>query len=70
MNEEVLKLYKENINLFSFDKKSWTPQQIRICYEIYNKLTGQNKSDSGCPSCRRTVINAVKLNYKKIKELI
>jgi hypothetical protein len=45
-----------NINLFQPVKKTWQPQELAIAYKIYNGYTGTTLRDTGCGSCRRSVI--------------
>ena len=54
----------ENINLFDGSKRSWSPEQVAMCYRIYNGHSGDSKRDTGCGSCRKHVI----ANCRKIAQ--
>jgi|DEB0MinimDraft_10_1074344.scaffolds.fasta_scaffold12398_5 hypothetical protein len=49
---------------YSGIKRSWSPADLREAYELHNRLTGQNKSDSGCNACRRAVIQTLQHQYQ------
>jgi len=46
-------------------KRSWSPSDLREAYDLHNRLTGQNKQDQGCPSCRRAVIQTLQQKYQE-----
>lgn len=50
-------------------KRSWSPQDLKEAYDLHNRLTGQNKRDQGCGSCRRAVIQALQQKYQEIIRL-
>lgn len=54
-----------NPNRYDGRNRSWTPADLAQAYELYNKLFGTTKKDQGCPSCRRQVVEALKVEYKK-----
>jgi len=45
-------------------KRAWSPADLKEAYELHNKLTGQNKRDQGCGSCRRAVIQTLQHQYQ------
>ena len=45
-----------NIGLFDGKKRQWQPDEMQIAYRIYNNYYGSNVIDSGCGSCRRSVL--------------
>jgi len=66
MNQEAIKIFKDYNDWFAIPKGSWTTEDFKVCYKLYNLLTGQNRKDSGCSSCRRVVINKLRQEYKKL----
>ena len=58
---------RENIMYYSVRLDTLTKQTI---YDIYNRLTGEDKKPNGCGSCLRNTIRTVKHNYllKKNKQ--
>jgi hypothetical protein len=51
---------------FSGLKSTWTGTDLQNIYRLYNAITGQNKQDTGCNSCRRESINFVRDEYMRI----
>ena len=51
---------------FSGLKSTWTGTDLQNIYRLYNAITGQNKKDTGCNSCRRESINFVRDEYMRI----
>ncbi len=49
--------------------RSWTPSDLALAYDLYNRIFNTNKKDSGCPSCRRQVIFALQQEYQKALKL-
>lgn len=47
---------KANLNLFNGNKRQWQPEELAIAYKIYNGHYGTNLRDTGCGSCRRSVL--------------
>jgi len=45
-----------NINIFAPVKKVWQPEEMAIAYRVYNGHNGTALRDTGCGSCRRSVI--------------
>lgn len=57
-----------NLALFNRVKRHWQPDEMALAYRIYNGHHGTALKDSGCGSCRRSVLSHVlKLaeNYQK-----
>ena len=47
---------KANLELFQEAKKNWSGDEMALAYRIYNGYNGTALRDSGCGSCRRSVI--------------
>jgi|LakMenEpi03Aug12_release.lakeMendotaPanAssembly.Ray.scaffolds.fasta_scaffold2739410_2 hypothetical protein len=45
-----------NIDLFQPVKRNWQPDELAIAYRIYNGYYGTAIRDTGCGSCRRSVL--------------
>ena len=52
-------------NWYDGRQRAWSPQDLKEAYDLYNRLTGQNKRDQGCGSCRRAVIQALQQKYQE-----
>ena len=59
--------FEENGALYEPEKRVWPPEELAYTYYLFNLLTGENRIDTGCGSCRRAVINRVRGEYKKWK---
>jgi hypothetical protein len=61
----------QNLEMFTSDKKNWTPEELQMVYRIWNGALGEKhgyKRDVGCGSCRREVVTGVRkfaLQYVK-----
>lgn len=44
---------------------TWSAEDLGIAYSLYNLIYESNKKDSGCPSCRRSVISGIRNAWKK-----
>jgi type I site-specific restriction-modification system R (restriction) subunit len=53
-----------NPNWYDGRKRSWAPGDLAQAYTLYNRLFKTNKKDTGCPSCRRQVVEALKSAYQ------
>ncbi len=53
-----------NPNWYDGRKRSWTPGDLAQAYILHNRLFKTNKKDTGCPSCRRQVVEALKAAYQ------
>ena len=51
--EEELAL---NADLFESPKKTWSGEEMALAYRIYNGHHGTVLRDTGCGSCRRSVL--------------
>ena len=49
-------LLSEHHTMFNGVKKVWQPEELVIAYKIYNGHYGTNLRDTGCGSCRRSVL--------------
>ena len=47
---------KANLELFQEAKKNWNGDEMALAYRIYNGHNGTALRDTGCGSCRRSVI--------------
>jgi hypothetical protein len=47
---------EQNISLFDEPKKNWSGDELALAYRIYNGYNGTYLVDTGCGSCRRSVI--------------
>jgi hypothetical protein len=47
---------KANIHLFNRVKRNWQPDEMALAYRIYNGYNGTVLIDTGCGSCRRSVL--------------
>ena len=68
--KEGERLLIEHASWFANIKSSFKPNEMAICYKIYNLLLGKNKSDTGCNSCRREIIGALRKEYNLLKNNI
>jgi hypothetical protein len=49
-------LLNDNLHLFKGEKRVYVPEDLKIAYQIYNGHYGKTLRDTGCGSCRRSVI--------------
>jgi len=49
-------MLQENLDLFQPVKRIYTPEELQKAYFIYNGYYNRNLKDTGCGSCRRSVI--------------
>lgn len=69
MMQQVYALLEKHKDWFATkDKKVWQPEELAITYEIFNLHFGENRVDTGCGSCRRSVINHVRKMYKTLEK--
>lgn len=68
LTSEVFELLKEHEHLLIKPKGVWQPYELIPMYAIYNAYTGENKKDNGCGSCRKTVVNKVRLIHEEYKK--
>ena len=68
MNLEVKALFDQHRAWFETDKKIWQSEELQVVYLIFNLATGENRRDTGCGSCRRSVVNRVKKMYQQEKQ--
>ena len=54
----------ENRNMLYVSTRITKEDGIRL-YDIYNSLTGLNKTPNGCGSCMRNTINTIKKAYEE-----
>jgi hypothetical protein len=49
-------LLAKHHTMFNGVKKVWQPEELSIAYQIYNGHYNTNLRDTGCGSCRRSVL--------------
>lgn len=65
MTDEILQMLKAKPEWFAdTTKRVWQPDELAYTYTIYNSYYGENRRDSGCGSCRRSVIAHVRRLYE------
>jgi len=47
---------RANLGLFNGKKRQWQPEELAIAYRVYNGYYGTALRDTGCGSCRRSVL--------------
>lgn len=47
-------------------KRHWTPDELKWAYRLYNEITKSNRKDTGCRSCRKQIVDFLKIKYKEI----
>ena len=69
MTEEVKTLILQRAEWYkNKDKRVWQPDELAYTYQIYNMHFGENRMDTGCGSCRRSIINHIRGLYSKIEQ--
>jgi hypothetical protein len=66
MQEEVRQALLAHPELFHLSRRVYHGEDLALCYRIYNLHYGENRMDSGCGSCRRSVINHLKKLYNDL----
>ena len=64
MTEEDYKWLDEH-RLFLYVSQHITKEEKAELYNIYNRITGENKKPNGCGKCIRTTLNILKMHYEK-----
>ena len=64
MNRED-KLWLDQHKNFLYVSQHITKEEKQHIYDIYNRLTGQNKKPNGCGKCLRTTLNTIKMYYER-----
>jgi hypothetical protein len=65
MTGEILELLAARPEWYAdTTKRIWQPDELAYTYVIYNLYYGENRRDSGCGSCRRSVIAHVRKLYE------
>jgi hypothetical protein len=62
----------KNIHMFSPVKRVWQPDEMALAYRIYNGHYGTALRDTGCGSCRRSVLaHCLKIveNYRNLPDI-
>ena len=50
---------------FLYVSTHFTKEEKQHLYDIYNRLTGENKKPNGCGRCVRTTINLIKHYFER-----
>lgn len=67
MTEEIKDLLTAHSDWYkNKDKRVWQPDELAITYHIYNLYTGESRTDTGCGSCRRSIIANVRGLYSRL----
>jgi hypothetical protein len=67
MTPEVRKMLEEKAHWYETNgKKIWQPEELLYTYQIFNLHFGENRQDTGCGSCRRSVVNHVRKLYQNM----
>ena len=67
MTEEIKDLLTAHRDWFKDTaKRVWQPDELAITYHIYNLYYGESRRDTGCGSCRRSIISHVRNMYNKM----
>jgi len=64
MTQEDIDWVRANEILFRVNH-TITPEQRQTIFNIYNRITGENKKTTSCGRCVRSVLNLVYFTYKK-----
>jgi hypothetical protein len=64
MTQEDYKWLDEH-KLFMYSSQFMTKLERYELYQIYNRITGENKKPNGCGKCLRTTLNILKHHYEK-----
>ena len=51
--------------LFLYVSQHITREEKQELYNIYNRITGENKKPNGCGKCLKTTLNILKMHYEK-----
>lgn len=51
---------------FLYVSQHITKEEKQELYNIYNRITGENKKPNGCGKCLRTTLNIIKSHYEQI----
>lgn len=68
MTEEARTKLLEHKEWLARPKGVWSTDDLKWAYDTYALITGENKKDQGCNSCRRQVIETLRFHYNKIIE--
>jgi len=55
-----------NKHLFGEGRRTWSVEELALAYEIDNEANGLNNRDTGCGSCRRSVISRIRNLVKRL----
>jgi hypothetical protein len=65
MTKEQIKFIEDNMLMFT-TSVSFTPDQGKQLYEIYNSITGENKKPTSCGRCISGVLKTILNKYKQL----
>jgi len=67
MTDEIKQLLLQRSDWYKDKtKRVWQPDELAYTYAIYNLYTGENRTDTGCGSCRRSIIANVRGLYSRL----
>jgi hypothetical protein len=55
--------------LFLYHSQHITKEERNQLYQIYNRITGENKRPNGCGKCLRTTLNILKHHYENFQRI-
>lgn len=55
--------------LFLYHSQHITKEERNHLYQIYNRITGENKRPNGCGKCLRTTLNILKHHYENFQRI-
>ena len=58
---------KANIHVFKNERRTWSAEELALAYEIDNEANNLRNKDTGCGSCRRSVISRVRKLAERFK---
>ena len=62
---------KANLTLFDGKKNLWEPEELALAYRIWNGANSAQfgfRKDTGCSSCRRSIVQGCVKLAQKIKD--
>jgi hypothetical protein len=69
MKQEIIEAFEANGHLYTPKKRIWTADELALTYHLYNLHWNESRVDTGCGSCRRSIIAHVRKLYENyIKE--
>ena len=63
---DLNELISLNEHLLDKPRAAFQAYEMTIIYLMYNLITGENKKDVGCGSCRASTVNRVRKYYNEV----